>query len=197
VYLVPPAEVSSAQAFASRAGEALLGRSGRPVLAAVVVLSAAASAMALLLMAPRLYLAMSRDGLFPAPLATLHPRTKAPARATALLAVLATLFVFSGTFSQVVAFFLCTTLAFIALAAAGLFVLRRRDPGASGFHCPGYPASPALFVCFLAVVVLLVALARPIPALAGFLLVGIGLPAYRILVVRSAAGERALEGGSR
>jgi basic amino acid/polyamine antiporter, APA family len=184
LYLVPAEEATSAAAFARRAGEALLGPRGPAVFASVVILSVAASAMALLLMAPRLYLAMSRDGVFPAALAAAHPVTRAPARATALLASIASVFVLSGTFPQIVAFFLCTTLGFIALAAAGLFVIRRREPGAGGFRTPGYPATPALFVLFLLAVILLVAVARPLPALAGLALVLLGLPAYAVLTAR-------------
>jgi APA family basic amino acid/polyamine antiporter len=153
--------------------------------------------MALLLMAPRLYLAMSADGLFPRALASRHPATGAPARATAVLACLATVFVFSGDFSQIVAFFLCPTLAFIALAAAGLFVLRRRERETSAFRCPGYPLSTALFVVFLAAVVLLAALARPVAALAGFVIVGLGLPAFRLFAPPAEPGPAIQEGDSR
>ena len=189
VYLVPPERTTSASEFARRAGEALLGPSGAPALAAVVVLSVVASAMALLFMAPRVYLAMSRDGLFPAALAALHPSTQAPARATVLLAAIASLFVLSGTFPQIVAFFMCTTLAFVALAAAGLFVLRRREPGEDGFRAPGYPATPALFVLLVAAVVVLIAVARPLQALAGVGLVLLGVPVYRVVAGAGASSN--------
>src|SRR5262249_59826714 len=96
------------------------------VSAAAVILSVVASILALLLMAPRLYLAMSADGLFPAVLASVSPRTKAPVRATVLLAAMASVLVLTGSFSQIVALFLCTTLLFVGLAAAGLFVVRSR-----------------------------------------------------------------------
>ena len=65
MYLVPGDQATSASAFARRAGEAMLGAAGPPVLAAVVLLSVVTSTMALLMMAPRLYVAMSLDGLFP------------------------------------------------------------------------------------------------------------------------------------
>ena len=185
LYLVPSGQATSAAAFARSAGEALLGARGPAVFASIVVLSVAASAMALLLMAPRLYLAMSRDGVFPAALAAVHPVTKAPVRATALLAAIASVYVLSGTFPQVVAFFLCTTLGFISLAAAGQIVIRRREPDTGGFRTPGYPATPVLFVLFLLAVILVVALARPLPALAGLALVLLGLPAYAVLAARA------------
>jgi basic amino acid/polyamine antiporter, APA family len=159
--------------------------------------SVVASVLALLIMAPRLYVAMSGDGLFPAALARIHPRTKAPARATALLASIASVFVLSGTFSQILALFMCTTLVFIGLAAAGLFVVRRRKPGVSDFGAPGYPATPALFVLLVFAVAVVIALARPLPALAGFALMLIGLPAYRILAAGGALGGSISNGGAR
>ena len=171
---------------ARSAGEALLGSNGPRAFAGTVAVSAAASAAAFLLMAPRLYLAMSRDGLFPAALATLHPVTQAPIRATIVLATLASVLVVSGSFSQIVTFFLCPTLVFVALAAAALFVVRRLNPDATGFRAPGYPATPALFVLLLLAVVAFIALAYPLPALAGCALVLIGLPLYRVLLSRGA-----------
>jgi APA family basic amino acid/polyamine antiporter len=134
--------------------------------------------MALLIMAPRLYVAMNRDGLFPSALASVNPATQSPARATALLASLASLFVFAGTFQQIVAFFMCTTLTFIALAAAALIIVRRRAPERAAFSSPGYPAAPALFILLVVGVVILVAINRPLQAAAGFAAVLLGLPAY-------------------
>jgi hypothetical protein len=64
---------------------------------------------------------------------------------------------------------MCTTLGFVALAAAGLFVL------------------------FLLAVIVLIALARPLQALAGFALVLLGLPAYTVLAARRVIGARPRE----
>jgi basic amino acid/polyamine antiporter, APA family len=184
IYLVPFQPAMTASEFARHAGESLFEGAGPATLAAIVVLSAAASAFALLLMAPRVYVAMSRDGLFPSAIAALSPKTSAPARATALLAAIASVYVLTGTFEQIVALFLCTALVFIALAAAGLFVLRRREGPAAGFRCPGYPATPVLFIGLLLVVVVVVAAAHPLPALAGVVLAALGLPVHRLFSSR-------------
>jgi APA family basic amino acid/polyamine antiporter len=191
IYLVPAEDVSSASEFARRAGEAMLGTAGPTVLAAIVLLSVIASAMALLIMAPRVYLAMSRDRLFPVALASTNPVTNAPVRATALLAVLASVFVLIGTFEQIMSFLICTTLGFIALAAAALVVVRRRAPALSDdahtFSAPGHPYTTVLFVLLVVGVVVLVAINRPLQALIGLTLVLLGLPAYEILRKRAAA----------
>lgn len=197
LYLVPSDQAAGAAAFARSAGEALLGRSGAFVFAAIVVVSVVASVLALLLMAPRLYVAMSRDGLFPSAMAQVHPRTGAPARATALLAAIASVFVVWGSFSQILALFMCTTLVCIGLAAAGLFVVRRRGPGISEFRAPGYPVTPALFVLLVFAVVAVIALARPLPALTGFVLMLSGLPVYAWLAGRGTLRGSVSKGGTR
>lgn len=189
LYLVPTAEATSATAFARAAGRAMLGSRGPAVFASIVVLSVVTSALALLFMAPRLYLAMTRDGILPAAVGSIHPVTGAPVRATALLAVIASLYVLAGNFRQIVAFFMAPALVFVALAAAGLFVIRRRAPSAAAFQTPGYPVTPALFVLLLAAVVALIAVSRPLEALAGAAIVVLGLPAHRLFGPRRGAAS--------
>jgi len=181
IYLVPVGAATSASVVARRAGQAILGEAGPSMFAAVVLLSIVSSILALLIMAPRLYVAMSHDGLFPRALASVHPRTNAPARATAVLAALASLFVLMASFQQIVAFFMCTTLVFVALAAVALVIVRRRTPEPPAFQVPGYPATVALFALLTGTVVVLVAVNRPVQAVAGFVIVLLGLPAYRML----------------
>jgi APA family basic amino acid/polyamine antiporter len=184
-YQVSPRQATSASAFAQQAGDAMLGAAGPAVLASIVVLSVIASIFALLIMAPRLYMAMSHDKLFPSALAFVNPLTQSPVRATMLLAVMATIFVFIGTFQQIVALFMCTTLAFVALAAAALIRIRRRNPDSSAFACPGYPVTPVVFVLFTVCVVILVAMSRPVQAGTGLAVVLLGLPVYRALAWRA------------
>jgi basic amino acid/polyamine antiporter, APA family len=195
IYLVPPAEATSASEFARLAGEALFGPPGPRVFAAVVVLSVVPSAMAMLMVSPRLYEAMSLDGLFPAGIAVRHHATGTPVRATMLLATLATALVLIGTFDQIVAFFVCTTLGFVALAAGAVFVVRRRGVGPVPFQVPGYPVTPALFLLLVAAVITLVAATRPVQAFSGFALVLLGVPVSQRLV--SAKMPRLAEGGDR
>lgn len=179
LYLVPFGAAKDAPDLARLAGAAMLGRAGPAALSAVVVVSVGVSALAFFLMAPRLYVAMGRDGLFPATLAAESSRG-APTRATVVLAATASLLVLSGSFSQIVAYFLCPALVFIGLSAAALFVVRRREPSGA-FTVPGYPATPLLFVIFLGLVVAAIAVSRPVQAAAGFGLTAAGLPAYEIL----------------
>lgn len=196
IYLVPVGAVTSAPEFARLAGEAVLGPRGPAAFASIVVLSVVVSMLALLVMAPRVYVAMSDDGLFPRALGSMNPTTKTPVAATALIAGLASLLVVLGTFQQIVAFFICTAFGFIALAAAALFVVRRRSPAAA-FRAPGYPVTTALFVLLLVVVVTLVAINRPLQAGAGVALLLLGLPAHTLFVSGRVISERVSQGGHR
>jgi APA family basic amino acid/polyamine antiporter len=190
IYLVPPAATTSAAEFARRAGEALVGPAGPALLASVVLASVAASVVALIMVAPRLYEAMGRDGLFPRVVSARHASTGSPVRATIVLAMLASLFAWLGSFDQIVAFFVCTTLALVALAAAGIFVERRRRPDAGAFRTPGYPVVPALFLVLVGIVVLMIGINRPVQAASGLVIVLAGLPVHRwILSTRTAPLE--------
>lgn len=193
MYLVPAAATTSAQSFPRRAGEAMFGPSGPVVLAAVVVLSVVASMMALFIMVPRVYVAMEQDRVLPAALVFGRSRTGTPTRAVVLLAALASAYVFVGTFEQIVAFFLCTAMGFVALAAAALLVVRRRDPETAAFRSPGYPLTPVLFVLFVLTVVVLVAINQPLQAVIGFAIVLLGMPAYRLVARRHGAGSVELD----
>ncbi|HKD10592.1 MAG TPA: amino acid permease [Thermoanaerobaculia bacterium] len=193
LYLVPAREASSASGFARHAGQALWGSSGPTVLAAIVILSAVPSVMAFLLMAPRAYLAMARDGLFPGALARRGAHLRSPVRATVLLAAIATIYVLSGSFGEILTVFLCTAFVFVALAASGLFLLRRREPESSAFRVPGFPITTALFVILVLGAVGIIAAGRPLQASIGAALVLAGLPVYVLLVRREATRARSAE----
>ena len=149
-------------------------------LAGGLVLSVLASLLALLIMAPRLYVAMGSDNLFPSTLASVNQVTQSRVRATAFLAILASVFVLVGTFQQIASYFMCTTLTFVALAAAALVAVRRRAEAKPSFESPGYPVTVMLFVCLVLGIVIMVAMNRPVQALAGFAVVLLGIPAHAI-----------------
>ncbi|HEX4628615.1 MAG TPA: amino acid permease [Gemmatimonadales bacterium] len=182
LYLVPLERVTSGEAFAAQAGEALFGPAGGQVFAAIVVVAVLGSLLALLMALPRVYYAMARDGVFFQAVAVVHPRFGTPARAIALQAALASLLVVLGTFTQILAYFVFITVGFVALTVAGLFVLRRREGEDAhvGYRTPGYPVTPVLFLLLVVVLLLLLAGHAPVQAALGAGIVGLGLPVYLV-----------------
>jgi basic amino acid/polyamine antiporter, APA family len=183
IRLVPIDAVTSGETFAAQAGEALFGPAGGAVLAGVVIVSVAGSLVAVMMMLPRLYYAMGRDGLFPPALGKLHPRFGTPARAIGLQAALASVLVAVGSFDDIIAYFIFITVAFIGLSVAGLYRLRRRDTASPSpsYRTPGYPVTPAVFVTLVGVLLVLLVANRPVQALAGAAIVALGIPAYALI----------------
>ena len=180
LYLVPAERVTSADAFASQAGEVLFGRTGGVIFSAIVIISVLGSLEAVVMSAPRVYFAMARDRLFVPAAAALHPRFKTPARAIALQAGLASVLVLSGSFNQIIAYFIFITVVFIALTVASVFVLRKKYPEAPAFRAPGYPFTPLIFLILVAVLLSLLAMNNPLQAFFGVVVVGLGAIVYRI-----------------
>ena len=173
--VLPFSDLVSPEASAALLGERLFGPTGGRILAAVVLISAMGSLAALVLTSPRLYVAMARDGVFPQRLAEPHRRWGTPVGAIAVQTVLACLLVALGTFADVVAFFVFTSVAFITLSVASIYVLPpaddapRRRRVAAGF-----------FVLISAVLLVLVASGRPLASLAGTTIVLLGIPVHAL-----------------
>ena len=184
LYLVPLERVTSGETFAAQAGERLFGPAGGHVFAWIVIVAVLGSLLGLLMALPRVYYAMASDGVFFKEVATLHPRFGTPARAIAIQAMLASVYVASGTFNQIIGFFVFVTVLFVAATVAGLFRVRRRSPDAS-FRTWGYPFTPVLFLVLAAVVLVLVAARSPLQAALGVGIVAFGVPVYLIAFRRT------------
>ena len=127
MYVIPIEQVGAGEAFVAQVGAVLLGPAGGTIVAGIVVACVLGSLGAMLMLAPRVYFAMARDGLFPAAAAAVHPRFGTPARAIGAQALLASVLVLFGTFDSIVAYFIFVTVGFIALTVTAVFVLHRRD----------------------------------------------------------------------
>jgi APA family basic amino acid/polyamine antiporter len=194
VYLVAPERVTTREAFAAQAGEALFGRAGALIFTSVVVVAVLGSLAAFTMAAPRVYFAMARDRLFIPAAARVSPRTGAPVRAILMQAALACALVLWGTFDDIISYFMFAAVLFVTLTVAGLFVLRRRG-GAAEYMTPLYPLTPALYLALSAGLLFLLAADSPRRALSGVAVVASGLPVYYLFFRRRARrGETEPEG---
>lgn len=188
IAVVPIQQVAEGQAFVAQVGEAILGAGGGAVVAAIVIVCVLGSLGAMQMIAPRLYVAMAQDGVFPEAAGAMHPRLGTPARAITLQAVLASLLVAVGTFDTIVAFFVFITVAFIAAMVAAVFVLRRREPD---FRVPGHPWPAVVFLALVGALLLLLGAGNPMQALLGVAIVAAAFPVYRM--IRAHPGAPAFE----
>jgi APA family basic amino acid/polyamine antiporter len=179
LYLVPLERVTSGETFAAQAGELLFGPAGGDVFAWIVIVAVLGSLLGLLMALPRVYYAMAADGVFFKAVAAVHPRFGTPARAVAIQATLASILVASGTFNQIIAYFVFVTVLFVGLTVAGLFRIRQRS-GAAAYSTWGYPVTPVVFLTLVVLMLLLLARHNPLQAALGVGIVALGVPVYLI-----------------
>ena len=128
---------------------------------------------------------MAKDGLFFHRLAEVHPRFGTPAFAIAATALWASVLAASGTFEQLLTYVVFVGWSFYALAAASIFVYRKREKAESArYRVPGYPWTPLLFIATVAAFVLNTIIAQPARAAIGIGVVLTGIPGYLIWRMR-------------
>ena len=171
-----------------------LGEAGARFIAAGVALSALGFLSQGMLTAPRVYFAMAEDRLFFAPLARVHPRTRAPVWAIALQGALAILIALVGRYEQILNYVVSVDFIFFGLTGLALFVFRGRatrdDETGVSFRVPGHPVTTAFFAAACGAVVAATIYREPLNSAAGLLIMLAGLPAFLFWRTRQRRGER-------
>jgi APA family basic amino acid/polyamine antiporter len=170
---------------------AYFGDTGRRLIAAGIAVSTFGFLNLVILVTPRVYQAMAKDGLFFESFAELHPRFRTPVAAIAVQGVWAIGLLLSGSYGQLLDYVTFADWIFFGITAATLFVYRGRDSGAvTRYRAPLYPASAVLF-CLACLYVVTGAIAsNPWNAVRGALLLAAGVPVYFIWRRRALASRR-------
>jgi basic amino acid/polyamine antiporter, APA family len=164
------------EAAVAALGSALFAGHGNSILAAAVVVAVAGSLAAVLLGAPRVYLAMARSGVFPRRLVDFDLRRQAAPLATLVQIGLACVLVLLGSFDQILGYFVPAAVFFLGLSAAAILVLPRPAVDATVFRAPWYPLPIIVFLVLVVVIVALFAIGRPVPTLIGAAVIALGIP---------------------
>ncbi len=174
---------------------AWFGDTGRRLIAAGIAVSTFGFLNLVILVTPRVYRAMARDGLFFARFAELHPRFRTPVAAIVGQGLWAIALLFSGSYGQLLDYVTFADWIFFGVTAATLFVYRRRD-GAAGarYRAPLYPASVALFCAACLYVVAGTVASDPWNAGRGALLLAAGVPVFLYWSRRERWRQHAREG---
>jgi APA family basic amino acid/polyamine antiporter len=176
--LLPLDLVRSSTRIAADAADAVAGRGGSALLAALVLVSSAGALTGIILTGPRVYYSMAHDRLAPQWLGYVHPVHHTPSRAIAAQALWASVLAATGAYRQLFTRVIYTEWLFFALMAAGLFVLRRRPGYNPEYRVWGYPFVPLAFIVVSLAIVLNQFATGPLDATVGLGLVAIGAPVY-------------------
>ncbi len=183
-----PTGVADSNRLAATAVSTIVSPVAAKLVAIMILISIFSAANGTMLTSPRVYYAMARDRLFFQRLAEVHPRFKTPAFAIIAGAVWSIVLAVTGTFEQLLTYVVFIGWIFYALAAASIFVYRRRMPEAvRPYRVPGYPLTPLLFIAAAAALAVNTIATQPARAAIGLGIVLLGAPAY--LIWRSKGGS--------
>ena len=144
---LPFEQLAASKSVAADAVAAVIGQGGVAVIAALVMVSTFGSVNGSILSDPRVFYAMAEDGLFFKSVGRVHPRFQTPHMAILFSWALAIVFILFRDFLDLAEAYVLGIWPFLALSVIGLFVLRRRTPGATRpYRVWGYPVVPVLFV---------------------------------------------------
>jgi APA family basic amino acid/polyamine antiporter len=171
--------VAGSTRVAASALAVVVGHGAAKLIAIAILISMFSAANSIMLNSPRVYYAMAKDRLFFRALAEVHPKFGTPAFAIAAAGVWSVLLAASGTFEQLLTYVVFIGWIFYALAAASIFIYRRREPNAERpYKVPLYPLTPIVFIAAATALVLSAIATQPIRAAIGLGIVFVGAPAY-------------------
>lgn len=179
LFVLPFAELRQSPMVAADVMQRVIGPIGSRAVAAMVMLSTFGAVLSVALVIPRVFFAMANAGLLFSPLGRVHPRFQTPSVAVITHGVIAVAGLWWRSFEQLTAAFVLGIWPFLALATAGVLILRRRRPDLPRpYLTPGYPAVPLIFVVATIWVVGSALVAQPGTTMAGIGLTLVGVPIY-------------------
>jgi len=177
--LLPVDKITVSQKVAAEAISTVLPFGGKMV-AAIIAISTLGTIGIYTLSAPRIYYAMADDGLFFKGIAKVHPEFKTPINAIIVQSVWAViLLLFWGTLEDLITYTVSVEWIFFTLAAAGIFIFRRRLKDANrAYKTFGYPVTPLIFISINTWFVINIMINKPLHAGIGLGFLLLGLPVY-------------------
>src|SRR6266699_752323 len=179
LYLIPIGQMGRSPLVAADAAQQIIGQAGVGLVAIVVMVATFSTLLGSILTSPRIFFAMADDGLLFKAVARVHPRFQTTSVAIVVTGVLGVVWVLFLNFEQLADQFVVAIFPFYALAAAAVFVLRRRRPD---LHRPvrvlGYPVVPLLFVLATFLILGNALWAHPRETGFAFLIILLGIPVY-------------------
>ena len=169
---------------AASAGKALFGARGDLVIRLLVLISILSGMNACALMASRVLLAMSRDRLLPAALATVNPGgTPSVAHWTSI--AVAAGFIITGTVNSVLALCAFFFVANYTLSFLSVFALRRKEPDTPRpWRVPGFPFTTGLALLGSLAFLIGSVVSDWSNSWKSMLLLALSYPVYRFVVAR-------------
>jgi APA family basic amino acid/polyamine antiporter len=184
VSVLPLSEIASApnDRVAVSASNAIFGNTGTYVIAVMIMISTFGCNNGLILSGARVYNVMAKDGLFFKKAASLN-NYDVPEFALWIQCIVASLLCLSGKYGDLLDMISFVVVMFYALTIFGIFILRKKRPGAERpYKAFGYPFLPAVYIVMAIAFCILLIVYKPVYAGWGLGIVLLGIPIYYLAV---------------
>ena len=179
VYAMPLNQVAQHETIAHAAASELFSPAAAIWLSLTIALSCFGAMASCTLSGARVYFAMAQDGVFFRRMAEIHPKWRTPALSLIGQGIWAAVLTLSGRYDQLYTYVIYGMVLSYTLTVVGLFVLRWKRPDIPrAYRCTGYPWLPGLYVVLGTWWTINTIVARPKEALAGTIIVLLGVPGY-------------------
>ena len=178
VYAAAPDEMSGVIPIGWLAVRNAFGASFESLLSVLISFALLSSLSAFIILGPRVYYSMAKDGYFFKFASKVHGVYRVPSKSILLQCVIAIVIVLSGTLDKILTYMGFSLGIFPILAVIGVFKLRRLKK--SEYKMPGFPVIPIFYMLAGVSILTLGFLEGPVPSSIAILTVAAGIPAYFI-----------------
>lgn len=178
VYSIDPNKMKGVISVGGLAMGNLFGRSADIISSMLIAFALFSSLSAFIIIGPRVYYSMAKDGLFFKSVAKIHEKYQVPSNAILLQCIIAVVLVLSGTFEQVLTYMGFALGIFPIMTVFSVLKLRKENP--DGVRLPGYPVTQIIYITTGLLILVLSYLERPMESSIATLTVIAGIPAYYI-----------------
>ncbi|MBL7951645.1 MAG: amino acid permease [Flavobacteriales bacterium] len=188
--LLPSNEIMHAEAdrVGTAAAKVIMGPAAVSVMAILIMVSTFGCINGYVLVGPRMYYAMAKEGLFFKKAGELSSRG-VPQWALWVQCIWSCVLCFSGTYGDLLDYATFASLLFYIVTIAGIFILRKREPNTERpYRAFGYPLVPVLYIICALGFCLNLLITKPSFTVGSLVIVGLGAVVY-FATMRSKALE--------
>lgn len=176
IYGINPDEIKGVISVGGLAMGNLFGKSAEILFSVLIAFALFSSLSAFIIIGPRVYYMMAKDGLFFKSVARIHKKFHVPSNSILLQGLIAVILAFSGTFEQVLTYMGFALGIFPLMTVAGVWKLRKTN--SESIRLKGFPFTQIIYLLAGSLILLLSFLERPMESSVAILTVVAGIPAF-------------------
>ena len=181
---LPADQLAASATPGSDAATALFGKHGAAFLTAGIMVSVFGALNGYLMTAARVPQAMAERGQLPLSrvIGKINPRFGTPANALVMQALLAVVYILSGTFNTLTDLLVFVLWIYFTMGVFAVFILRKRGLSSKeNYRVPLYPVTPIIGIAGGIFILVSTVLETPVRSLIGIGITLLGLPVYAFI----------------